>query len=1489
MFTELEKTFTTNDPATLLTQLAGYYDPSRDWFVGAHVLLRGWEVRAVFNDPVLYGLEITCTVDTFQGLLLEILYQKLGDGLGVYYGALTLPTQYRTVQLGVVSLTLPSFKIWIYTNGDFKVSVGWPLGPNSIGIQFYIFTGGGGFYFAKLRSGDNPGSGGRQLLASGSGLGSDVLAYNPILEFGLGAWFGLGRSINSGPFSAELSLVIQGTFQGLLAWLAPPTPAGTKPPPTASLSRAPDYYWFAASVSVIGTLQGAVDLKVVKLSVFIQLSITATLALETSYASLVTVSASVRVQASLKILFVTISIGFSTTITESFQVSGGASPPASVNGPNNPAFAGMNDWTRRGPQELERRVRDRLQASAQLARSQRPARPLPSAPVEPQQIQLGFLLQPSAVYTGTTGTASAIASLSIGAPPAGGATGDPATPLEQLLAALGCWLLRTYSTDGHWDSVVTALGEGSSAVPADWPSGVSGFLEQDIRFVLNPIDLATDPGQVAFFPMFSDLSLTYGDTTIDFAQQALTPADYPEAVADYFAALSLAAGGGPAGGQRRLRAAEGPPLVENIFDDYLLTIARQLAKDNAAGDSPDPAAIAVNVGGLSSRYLLSGLRLPDPGSVPATGPIDPAQLVIESGYALTSQQFALDTSQTTASASLQIGPNPSPLAQCLSFAGGVDSVTSTMPVAALPPAPAPSWAGPGQPAGDATIVIDALPAAHSADRTVAARTRLPWQGPAGDQFLVPLPPPVLSETASQPIQLSISTDDGSSVTGQPALLIPLTVHLVDRSRDSDVTGGAAKSPYAPFVYRLDGTDDETRDRIEALLTAADGLTGASLHVLYNAAHSGYESEALGDHPVLLAKTNLSTTSQPEAVSTALRLMQTRSEQPDLLGPTQAPLADVADFLRLLWELSVVRSGGTYLYYRNAAGDGLPASIFCPPGQAPVAGVPTGDTANLTFALVFPASNVVQSWHNAIAADVPASYEGTLNLALATAAGAPIQDLSPSYPPGCFAFTGEWIEEQLLRSEAAIALYGSDWVSQLYHLIQFQLEGSQAGANPGFEPSLWSLALTPTEDPQASELAGRTVQNYRQVVPAYRFLTEPATRNNPYAAVGGTPSLKLRLLDVFGNTLDSDTFSAGFDLRYNDPLWSPAEWPGVRIAYRFVKTADGPRLNLNLEFDPRAILGAGPAAPAVMVHGLAAGAASQQDKDDQQLRVALQQYALVTGQLADPNTKAALTCSLLPSLAFSDGLATSLLSFAELIVTELQQALAGGPAPQPQPKTIAVPIEPSDLVRAEADVLPLQVELTLSRPTNLVYADPQGRTVDRCQQNRTSLAPDLDPPPAGTARARSRAATAGGEPPVDVGLTQFAADFEQVFTGFDGDTDRPGVARLAARSDSAGPATADTPFLWVIRWSSAAGVYVTMPTGEAAYFALAPLALKLEGGLAQVPSYGADPSQPSYRNLTFTGIDLDAWAQSFLAAFDDVLSPESRTAVAAADPGAPTRT
>jgi hypothetical protein len=85
----------------------------------------------------------------------------------------------------------------------------------------------------------------------------------------------------------------------------------------------------------------------------------------------------------------------------------------------------------------------------------------------------------------------------------------------------------------------------------------------------------------------------------------------------------------------------------------------------------------------------------------------------------------------------------------------------------------------------------------------------------------------------------------------------------------------------------------------------------------------------------------------------------------------------------------------------------------------------------------------------------------------------------------------------------------------------------------------------------------------------------------------------------------------------------------------------------------------------------------------------------------------------------------------------------------------------------------------------------------------------------------------------------------------------------------------------MRWSAAYGIRASFRQGVAAYYTLAPLSTKLMNGPAQVPTYDVDLN-PTYAPQTFSGIDLDAWAQAYLLAVDEVLSPATAVAIAALD-------
>ncbi|HEU5063750.1 MAG TPA: hypothetical protein VFT79_11450 [Solirubrobacterales bacterium] len=1509
LFDELEKTFTSNNPTTLLESLARYYQPNRDWFFGAHVIVRGWEVRAVLNDPALYGLEVASEEGQFSGLRVVILYQKLGNGVGVFYGELTMPTNYRTIQLGVVSLTIPTFKLWIYTNGDFKVSVGWPLGPNSIGVQVYVFTGGGGFYFAKLRSGDKPASGGRELLARGSEAVEEDSDYNPIIEFGLGAWFGVGRSFSAGPLSAELSLTIRGTFQGLLAWKAP---SQTEPDKSSSISNPPDYYWFAASVGVVGVLQGKVDLKIVSLSILVRIEATAAIAFETGCGTEMVVSARVDAEASLRIVFITITVGFHVSVEQSFTLTGGR-PAASINGPTKNIFNGMNDWAPAGVEALESSLLEsaRLAATAPEPAPLEPARMARAEEAGPTEIEVGFFLQPAAVYAGTKGANRGMAALVVSteAPAPSKETPAPKSPFEELVDTLAEWLLHEFGTsERKWSAVAKALRQSPSEL--DWNSKLEAFVAASLRFTIHGIELKETPGEAkyAFLPMFEDLQMSWTgeEKPLIFAEKARTRPNYEEVVREYFAELAL---GGLGPDPTALAAAPaatgeeppptGPSITQFIFDDYFLTIARQLAEDLAAeekeggaGGQLPTAEQALNAGGLGSRYLLNGLRLPDPATTPEhVSREELPKLQIASGYALNGQQFAVDASKPKCEATLEVRPEPGPIGkESIAFAGAGKAATSSMPVKEVPAAPTPVWVGPeeGLGAAGATIALAAIPPAAPSDLWVGVRNRMPWQGSEEKTLpaVLPLPPEVAAASGERDLKLTVQKEPpparkGESLPLRPALLIPIGAHRVDRLRSHDVKtdpdlglgdnqAPEAESPYVPFVYRLDGTDDATRAQIAAALEAKALGAGVELSVLYNDEKAGYRSDQVDPKQVLLAKANLSTTSQPARLTAPLRLATLAEEE---LGPTAANSSQVSDFAQLLWELSVVQAGGFYLRYETRDGKGLPDTIFHAPGQvAEEKGEkPTGDSAELTLAITFPEGTPVSRWHNSLVVGL-GEYDKALYVGLADTAGNPLQALHPSYPPGCVGFDGTWQNAHLLASDAGGALYTEEWVEQLYHQLQFKVAGEKAGTPVSFDPSLWSLGLSPVKkDPEEKGPSDR----YRQVLPAYRFARGAGEEPNPYAAVGGTVELGFRIGDVFGNLLreedekeaEEPNHKGSLPLLYNDPLVGPGEWPGVRVAHRFVpgEKEKGPCLRLSFAFDPESIVKPGK---------------GQEDPHaaEEQAKAALSRYATAISQLDDPRTKAVLSTSIPGLLGNLGAINAELRGYAEEIAKELAKAVQGGKA-ESLSRSLEWPIEPKQLAAAESDVMPVEVSLEMERPKELVYVGSDGKPVEKGISSSFPVAADLSP--------REKPSSGAGpdlldEVAADVALLPYAEDFEEAFAGWDGAN---GTARLAARHDREDlAAAAPTPPLWVLRMTEGnprAGIDVKFEEGKAAYFSLAPLSVELVNDKAQVPEYDENLKEKGQREETFTGIDLDQWGEAFLAAVDEVLSPAIGTAMAIA--------
>jgi hypothetical protein len=180
-------------------------------------------------------------------------------------------------------------------------------------------------------------------------------------------------------------------------------------------------------------------------------------------------------------------------------------------------------------------------------------------------------------------------------------------------------------------------------------------------------------------------------------------------------------------------------------------------------------------------------------------------------------------------------------------------------------------------------------------------------------------------------------------------------HSTDTT-DATVPPPSADAPTLPNAYEVIGASSADVLLLEQLLSAMDDLGEAIAPAVFLSyalpSPSGQTLTTLGDAQFLafLAQTNLSTETNP--VSDTRRLAR--------LAANPAPSGignSTHEFLRLLWELSVVRSGGYFLYYETVdGGSGLPASLFDNTGTATVSAVvayaPSGSSSFGTTVLNF---------------------------------------------------------------------------------------------------------------------------------------------------------------------------------------------------------------------------------------------------------------------------------------------------------------------------------------------------------------------------------------------------------------------------------------------------------------------------------------------------------------------------------------------------------
>lgn len=300
------------NPATQLPGLM--FDAGSNWLIGTRfTVMSTVELSVVFNDPYLYGLLIQLSGDkagALAGLRFEILYRKISDSIGVYHIELTLPDEFRHLEFGEVSITLPIVTIDIYTNGNFRIDCGFPPSltdfSRSISVQVLPFIGYAGFYFAVL---DGQTSTNVPQIDNGE--------FNPVLEFGFALQVGVGKDLSLGILTGGISITVGGMLQGVLAWFHPTD----KSLPVEML------YKLMGTVAIVGEVYATVDFGIISASVSLTVYISASVDIEAYKAIHLSASAGVSVEVSIKIVFVRIHFSFSATITESFTIGSDSTPP----------------------------------------------------------------------------------------------------------------------------------------------------------------------------------------------------------------------------------------------------------------------------------------------------------------------------------------------------------------------------------------------------------------------------------------------------------------------------------------------------------------------------------------------------------------------------------------------------------------------------------------------------------------------------------------------------------------------------------------------------------------------------------------------------------------------------------------------------------------------------------------------------------------------------------------------------------------------------------------------------------------------------------------------------------------------------------------------------------------------------------------------------------------------------------------------------------
>jgi len=1141
------------------------YDANNDWILALRwsiKVLARLQLDLILDDPSLYGVHVRLG----DWDLVDLQYRRVSEGLGMFHVEMPVPGL-GSFDGGPLQLTLPNVGLGIFTDGGFRVDLGFPNGPDfsrSFHLSMPPFTGAGGFYFARLVHG-----------------GSDLLPtpnkYSLLLQAGIGFKVGYYVGFSVGPFSASASISVYALLEGAAGF-----PGDRVQSPDLALR---------GEIGLVASLRCHLDLILTALdfSLDVWVGIQALLQIVDGHLLPVpvTVVAGVRVTvvwviARFKIfgasIEITVTLHFEATIQQTFWLGGG----------NRSALARRAAMALASPTDIWD-----------------PTKVDPVGTKEP----LSFLFAPE-VIIGSTGAPKVVgqlllerSALSTESPPTPG-TGWSAYDI--LLRRLLRWAARARNLQE-----TGSIGDPTSytytvAQLKDWANDIgkrhscrtAGLtydtilqflaLNFDAKFASYSKD---SPTIASLFPVFSELELVVQSTSapfsspFDVSRYSLNDEAILEAILDREAKESAMSSAAP------------PParplaslLVEEFFEALVKSAVHDLSlvgtdapatldtlidrlrhphsrpSGSSLGEDDDFAVLASTAG----LHLLHGVHIPAPTIV---GPGDPTDATV---YARTGQMAKLvDALPPTLASPWSVTLKSAPGFVLGDFAAtariddqgfqALSSLDALMPDPATAPVVPPVSV---PPAARKVARSFALAVANTLATEHARIARCP------DGLLAVLaargkPFPV---KVVQAVPAAAKPGDAPTVVAGARWLLRVDVKI-RRSSPDDV---------GSRTFEVLGSDAETTRRIGSYLdrdggAAAGSLTAYSWRTAPTTDVAPLAAMPAG-LPVLCVVTNVSRRANPGG------RLRTMVMAPPSAEVVTSGLDDVDAFLRQVWKAGIVRDGGFTLALPVKASDILWD-----------AGTPTIATLTFIADLGDAQTTPMPSWANAvlIPGDAPPgdAKSSPAYMARFPDSGDP-QD-ADGWTYVSTASSGRMLLE-LVRPNpdtlrAAIpSLHIQAGLSHADLLAALHAAGVDP-TSPKWAHSLWEA-----RDPQVHlQLSYRLLSfviaqdksiaaRYRQPV-GPRFPDEPTDEKNwtyrrqldlvdvagggsPYALVGSNLDFSFGWRDGYGNDAPGWGWQQSIPVEYQDAIVPVDSWPGI-VASWLLPTSHGGDMLVRFSYSP----------------------------------------------------------------------------------------------------------------------------------------------------------------------------------------------------------------------------------------------------------------------------------------------------------------------------------